>query len=244
MPDPGTIGQRITQLIQQLGITKNAFAQSLGKTATVIQHLVDERNKPGYDLLCKIVEVYPNVSLQWLMLGELPMLHSHPTVTSSAPEPSIAPADNGIDLSEVPDVPRRRNGTLLQPADIAATLALAAHGPPKNSSVPVSQPRPAPALAPTTSPAQPPPPVSPAGSAASTPPSAPEAPALPQPPAVSAPLAPPAAIPALPDASYLAAALQTQYLQHQLALAEQRNQHLLEQQALLQQMVQLLQRAV
>ena len=53
----------------------------------------------------------------------------------------------------------------------------------------------------------------------------------------------PAAAPA-PDPAYLTAALHTQYLQHQLALAEQRNQHLLEQQALMQQLVAVLQRAV
>ncbi|MGI4733828.1 MAG: hypothetical protein ACRYG7_01470 [Janthinobacterium lividum] len=74
-----SIGQRFTQLIQQLGLSKNAFAMSLDKTATVIQHLVDERNKPGYDLICKVFEVYPNVSKDWLLLGQGPMLVNGPT---------------------------------------------------------------------------------------------------------------------------------------------------------------------
>jgi len=238
MTDASTIGQRITQLIQQLGITKNAFAQSLGKTATVIQHLVDERNKPGYDLLCKIVDVYPNVSLPWLMLGEVPMLRQPTDLPVAVPPTVAAAADNGIDLSEVPNVPRRRTGALLQPSDIAATLALAAHNPAKNGAARTSEPDPAPAAEPVANQppllASSPTPVSP------IPPRDMELPALPQPPTVAAP---PVA-PASPDTSYLTAALQTQYLQHQLALAEQRNQHLLEQQALLQQMVQLLQRAV
>ncbi|RZK20220.1 MAG: XRE family transcriptional regulator, partial [Hymenobacter sp.] len=69
-----SVGQRFMQLIQQLGLSKNAFAMSLDKTATVIQHLVDERNKPGYDLICKVFEVYPNVSKDWLLLGTGPML--------------------------------------------------------------------------------------------------------------------------------------------------------------------------
>jgi hypothetical protein len=51
----------------------------------------------------------------------------------------------------------------------------------------------------------------------------------------------PAAVPS-PDPAYFTVALQTQYLQHQLALAEQRNKHLLEQQALMQQLVAVLQR--
>jgi hypothetical protein len=44
------------------------------------------------------------------------------------------------------------------------------------------------------------------------------------------------------DATALTAALHVQYLQHQLALAEQRNQHLLEQQKLMQQLVDVLQK--
>ena len=68
------VNLRFAQLIQELGLNKNAFAQSLGKTASVIQHLIDGRNKPGYDLLCKVFEIYPNVSKDWLMEGRGPML--------------------------------------------------------------------------------------------------------------------------------------------------------------------------
>ena len=34
------IDQRFAQLIQQFGLTKNSFAISLGKTASVVQHLI------------------------------------------------------------------------------------------------------------------------------------------------------------------------------------------------------------
>ena len=90
MPAPVSIGQRFTQLIQHLGLSKNAFAQSLDKTATVIQHLVDERNKPGYDLLCKVFEVYPNVSKDWLLLGQGPMMVPELASSAKAPVPAAA----------------------------------------------------------------------------------------------------------------------------------------------------------
>lgn len=190
-----SIGQRFTQLIQHLGLSKNAFAQSLDKTATVIQHLVDERNKPGYDLLCKVFEVYPNVSKDWLMEGTGPMLkadapHSE-APAAFAPAPAVAPSK--VDLFAAP-----------------APLV-------EEPVVSVAPPTPAPV------------------EAAFTPPPAVAAP-VPAPPAV-------AILPAVaaPDPAYLTAALQTQYLQHQLALAEQRNQHLQEQQALMQQLVAVLQ---
>ena len=170
MPTPASIGQRFTELIHHLGMSKNAFAQSLDKTATVIQHLVDERNKPGFDLLCRVFETYPNVSKDWLLLGQGPMLIAE-AVALATPPP-------------LPDA---------APAPVTAAPALAA---------PV--PEPESALAPAIAPALPPAPN--------------------------------------PDPAYLTAALQTQFLQHQLALAEQRNQHLLEQQQLMRQLVRALER--
>ena len=76
--------------------------------------------------------------------------------------------------------------------------------------------------------------------AAPGPPIAFAAPAVvPAPPPVAAPAPAPVAISApapAPDTS-MAAVLNAQYLQHQLALAELRNQHLLEQQQMLREML-------
>jgi len=205
MPTSVSIGQRFTQLIQHLGLSKNAFAQSLDKTATVIQHLVDERNKPGYDLLCKVFETYPNVSKDWLLLGQGPMLVAE--VQVPAP-PAAVPA------------PAAANDIVAAP--VANPVAKA----------PVAVPV-APAVSAPMAPAQQP-------SVASLPPMPPLASVAALPPVLPTAMPAPAAA---PDPAYFTAALQTQYLQHQLALAEQRNQHLLAQQQLMQQMVDLLQRA-
>lgn len=178
------VNLRFAELIQEIGLTKNAFAQSLGKTASVVQHLIDGRNKPGYDLLCKVFEVYPNVSKDWLMEGQGPMLRTG--VPKAAPflaaPVTAAPA---VALKRAPSDTPLFGATATEPA--------------------------------------------PAAPVASVPPPAPAAPA--------APLALPAAAPAADGA--IGAALQTQHLLHQLALAELRNQHLLEQQLLLRQMLEL-----
>jgi hypothetical protein len=209
-----SIGQRFTQLIQQLGMSKNAFAQSLDKTATVIQHLVDERNKPGYDLICKVFEVYPNVSKDWLLLGDGPMLRPEATVEPPAASPAATPVAVPLFPSASP-VPA---DAIVPPASAPVSVAAnAASTPAGNASQVVEAVAPAPLAAAQTQPEL------------VTPTPTPN----PQP----API-----VAAVPDASYITAALQTQYLQHQLALAEQRNQHLLEQQKLMQQMLNLLQR--
>ena len=235
------IDQRFAQLIKQFGLTKNSFAISLGKTASVIQHLIDGRNKPGYDLLCKVFEIYPNVSRDWLLLGRGPMLVSgEPAPRAAAPVPTAAEAPlEPIDLSDVEvPVPRRAvtgvAGSRLQPAEITATLALAAAAnQPVRAAAPVPVEMPQVAAAP----------------AVLAVPSAPTQPTTPPAPSQSLPLpevAPAATAVPVPAASapagispelYVTAALHAQHLQHQLALAEIRNQHLLEQQQMLREML-------
>jgi hypothetical protein len=199
------------QLIQQLGMSKNAFAQSLDKTATVIQHLVDERNKPGYDLMCKVFEVYPNVSKDWLLLGDGPMLLTTTAPTAAPPASSPTAPVAAITAAPVLTAPEFFPAPTPAPSAVEPVPPFAA-----SAAAPGSETSP---VTSTAAPVQ----------------AAPVPTPLPSP-------QPTPAFPAVPDASYLTAALQTQYLQHQLALAEQRNQHLLEQQKLMQQMLNLLQR--
>ena len=290
-----SIDQRFAQLIQQFGLTKNSFAISLGKTASVVQHLIDGRNKPGFDLMCKVFEVYPNVSRDWLLLGRGPMLVgsnglSGPAVAAAqpaAPEPDFEP----IDLADVtPRAARRPSVSRLHPEEIDATLALAlaaaVQGQPATAEATAAQApavsvvaqaaalehRPAP-VASVPEPTAPPVPSAAASIAATVGPrparpfrpaarpvpaevapaaapvSMPEnpAPALAPVPVTSAPAAaaPATPLPAVqpmaspaggPDA-YVAAAIHAQHLQHQLALAEMHNQHLLEQQQMLREML-------
>jgi hypothetical protein len=210
-----SVGQRFSQLIQQLGMSKNAFAMSLDKTATVIQHLVDERNKPGFDLMCKVFEVYPNVSKDWLLMGQGPMLLNGSPAATPVATPTVASPS----MVAPPPAP----ATPSFPAPLF-TVSAARQAEPELPALPALPAEPLVATPPPTSPV-----ASLAGAS----------------PVVAAPVAPsplPAAAPAAapPDAAALTAALHAQYLQHQLALAEQRNQHLLAQQQLMQQMLDLL----
>lgn len=210
MSSAQSVGQRFVQLIQHLGLSKNAFAQSLDKTATVIQHLVEERNKPGYDLLCKVFKVYPNVSKDWLMEGAGPMLKMDKPVSDAATPVVDVPVNVAVGVEPAVAAPLAATGAPVPP------VAGPAPQPVAEAPLAVAPPQPVPSPAvPTAAPV-----------------------AVP----VAAPAPAPIAAPA-PDPAYFAVALQTQYLQHQLALAEQRNQHLLEQQALMQQMMAVLQRS-
>lgn len=213
------MGQRFTQLINHLGISRNAFATSLDKTATVIQHLVDERNKPGFDLLCKVFEVYPNVSKEWLLQGVGPMLVTE-AGTLSAPTSAAKPD------AATPETTSSAPAQLVA-APVTAALTASATPATQAASAPEEPAAPAPvvAAAPVLS-AEP----IPAAQVDPVPVAAP----------VAAPTSP-AAPAATPDTSWQTA-LYTQQMAHQLALAELRNQHLQEQQRLMQQMMDLMQR--
>ncbi|NBB22599.1 hypothetical protein GVN20_24810 [Runella sp. CRIBMP] len=65
-----TINERFQELISILGKSNNAFAISIGKTSTTINNIVDGKSKPGYELLEAIFSVYPQVSRDWLIMGE------------------------------------------------------------------------------------------------------------------------------------------------------------------------------
>jgi hypothetical protein len=252
-----SVGQRFSQLIQALGMSKNAFAISLDKTATVIQHLVDERNKPGFDLMNKVVDVYPNVSIEWLLRGKGPMLLDG----ASAP---AAPAPVAAVVPAVPIAPTASKAALATPSFPTPLFAVSAARPttPEVVAPPAEIPAAEPA-APTTPGEQVVPQAAPAANqptpALAVVAALPEAQLaspgpLPAPavgPAHTTSPVPVAPAPAALDAATLTAALHAQHLQHQLALAEQRNQHLLEQQklilerqALMQQMLDLMRRPV
>lgn len=86
-----TINERFVTLIEALGKNPNNFAKILGKGYTSIDSIVKGKTKPSFDLLEAVLEHYPQVSPEWLMRGEGPML-----LTSTTPpkQPVAAePAD-------------------------------------------------------------------------------------------------------------------------------------------------------
>lgn len=247
MSTSSSVGQRFSQLIQALGMSKNAFAISLDKTATVIQHLVDERNKPGFDLMNKVVDVYPNVSIEWLLRGKGPMLLNEAStlaaVATEAPA-AVVPAAPSISQTAAA-APKTAPITPAFPTPLFAVSAARPSAP----AVPASS---AEAPLDTAAASQVAAPIEAPVAAINTASAPVGASAQPEPvPAAPAAQLLPAAPPAGLDAATLTAALHAQHLQHQLALAEQRNQHLLEQQklilerqALMQQMLDLMRRPV
>ena len=67
------ISEKIYQIINVNGLTKNAFAKKLGISSTIIYHILEDRNKPSADVLQKISSMF-GISLDWLLMDKGEML--------------------------------------------------------------------------------------------------------------------------------------------------------------------------
>ena len=64
---------RLNQLFAQKELTATKFAAMIGVSASTISHILAGRNKPGFDIINSIAEVFPDISLTWLITGKGPM---------------------------------------------------------------------------------------------------------------------------------------------------------------------------
>ncbi|WP_151088047.1 helix-turn-helix domain-containing protein [Hymenobacter baengnokdamensis] len=82
-----SVNQRIKFLIDEYSmLTQRAFAEKIGVSQSAISSLFSQReNRPGLDMLQKIAIAYPEVSLDWLLMGQGQMVRN--AVQSSVPVP-------------------------------------------------------------------------------------------------------------------------------------------------------------
>lgn len=64
------IGNRFTDLIDYLALSRAEFCSKTGISQAVVSHIASGRNKPGYELIQRILIEFPMVSPDWLLLGK------------------------------------------------------------------------------------------------------------------------------------------------------------------------------
>lgn len=65
------IRERIKMIMERENLTAGAFADSIGVSPATITHILNGRNKyPSTEVLLRLHNRYPDVSMQWLLLGE------------------------------------------------------------------------------------------------------------------------------------------------------------------------------
>ena len=64
------INERIEKILKEKGISASEFSKKINVQRSSISHIINGRNKPSLEIVSKICKVYPDVKLDWLILGE------------------------------------------------------------------------------------------------------------------------------------------------------------------------------
>ena len=68
---------RIVALINALGMQPTQFAGVVGLQSATLSHIINGRNNASLDVMEKILLQFPQVSADWLILGQGEMMRSH-----------------------------------------------------------------------------------------------------------------------------------------------------------------------
>lgn len=61
--------KRFEFVMEHYGLSASAFADKIGVQRSSISHLLSGRNKPSLDFLMKIITLFPELNLYWLLDG-------------------------------------------------------------------------------------------------------------------------------------------------------------------------------
>jgi len=89
---------RIKKFIDYKGISPSELADSIGVQRSNVTHVLKARNKPSFQFIEKLLQIYPEINAKWLLLGEGNMIESASnksrTLFDSIPDPITPPVSH------------------------------------------------------------------------------------------------------------------------------------------------------
>ncbi len=70
--------ERFKQLLEEKNLTATRFAAMIKVNASAMSHILNGRSKPGFDVLDKIAQAFPDVNLNWLISGKGTLYNDSP----------------------------------------------------------------------------------------------------------------------------------------------------------------------
>ncbi|MCP2024929.1 transcriptional regulator with XRE-family HTH domain [Flavobacterium sp. HSC-32F16] len=62
--------KRLEIILDYFGLNASSFADKIGVQRSSMSHLLSGRNKPSLDFVMKILDVFPEVDLYWILIGK------------------------------------------------------------------------------------------------------------------------------------------------------------------------------
>ncbi|KAF2513893.1 helix-turn-helix domain-containing protein [Flavobacterium foetidum] len=90
--------KRLEAILDYYGLNASAFADKIGVQRSSMSHLLSGRNKPSLDFIMKIIEVFPDVDLYWILngTGNFPKLYNDDSSKSSKISTPIESEISGV----------------------------------------------------------------------------------------------------------------------------------------------------
>ena len=103
--------ERIEQVIKSLGLSARQFAEQIRVQPGTISNMMSGRNNPSYDVIKRIMQRYPTLNPEWLIVGKgemwrtvpgfeaelfdrLPPAGTTPLVATAKEEPQVTAASS------------------------------------------------------------------------------------------------------------------------------------------------------
>lgn len=83
--------KRLEILLDYYSLNASSFADKIGVQRSSLSHLLSGRNKPSLDFILKILEVFPDVDLYWILNGKgtFPKTESENSTVVTTPTPIL-----------------------------------------------------------------------------------------------------------------------------------------------------------
>lgn len=88
--------KRLEIILDYYSLTASSFADKIGVQRSSLSHLLSGRNKPSLDFILKIIDIFPDVNLYWILNGKGSFPSSEETITNHVAP--ILPNKNQDDL--------------------------------------------------------------------------------------------------------------------------------------------------
>lgn len=92
--------KRLETILDYYGLNASSFADKIGVQRSSMSHLLSGRNKPSLDFVMKILEVFPDVDLYWILIGKgsFPKNNDENLEIPESPTPISSNENVGTDL--------------------------------------------------------------------------------------------------------------------------------------------------
>lgn len=74
--------KRLEIILDYYNLSASAFADKINVQRSSLSHLLSGRNKPSLDFIIKVIEVFPEVDLYWILNGKGTFPKSDDTITN------------------------------------------------------------------------------------------------------------------------------------------------------------------